>query len=86
MAMTAQLFTSMSYDYLIAGGGTAGLVLAARLTENPAITVGVVEKGVDHSSDPNVLTPLDFLSLRENPLYDWNYTSVPQVSIASCKD
>ena len=42
------------FDYLIAGGGTAGLTLAARLTEDPDITVGVFEVGYvylknDHS-------------------------------------
>ncbi|KAI9888861.1 MAG: hypothetical protein M1814_006211 [Vezdaea aestivalis] len=83
MAMTAQLFSSISYDYLIAGGGTAGLVLAARLSSNPTVNVGVIEAGIDHTNDPSILTPLDFLSLRENPVYDWNYTTVPQVRTAS---
>lgn len=45
------------FDYLIAGGGTAGLTLAARLTEDPDITVGVFEVGLDRTDDPNVLTP-----------------------------
>lgn len=33
------------FDYVIIGGGTAGLVLANRLTENPATTVAVIEAG-----------------------------------------
>lgn len=33
------------FDYVIIGGGTAGLVLAARLSENPAIQVVVLEAG-----------------------------------------
>jgi hypothetical protein len=34
-----------SYDYIIAGGGTSGLVVATRLTENPRISVLVIERG-----------------------------------------
>jgi len=34
-----------SYDYIIAGGGTSGLVVANRLTENPRINVLVIERG-----------------------------------------
>lgn len=36
---------SASYDYVIVGGGTAGLTMAERLSENPAISVAVIEAG-----------------------------------------
>jgi choline dehydrogenase len=36
---------SKVFDYVIIGGGTAGLVLAARLTENPDVQVAVLEAG-----------------------------------------
>jgi choline dehydrogenase-like flavoprotein len=73
------LFVATSFDYLIVGGGTAGLTLAARLSENPNITVGVLEAGVDRSTDPKVLTPGLASSLWDDPTYDWLFKTTPQV-------
>ena len=78
-AITPALFAATSFDYLIAGAGTAGLTLAARLTENPQITVGVIEAGVDRSTDPKVLTPGLANSLWEDPDYAWLFRTTPQV-------
>ena len=50
-------FASRSYDYVIVGGGTAGLTLAARLTEDPNVSVGVIEAGQNRLADPNILVP-----------------------------
>lgn len=36
---------SQTFDYVIIGGGTAGLVLAARLSEDPGVHVAVLEAG-----------------------------------------
>lgn len=77
--ITPALFAASSFDYLIAGGGTAGLTLAARLTENPRVKVGVIEAGIDRSEDPNVLTPGFATRLFDNPDYDWSFKSTPQV-------
>lgn len=77
---TADEFVRHTYDYLICGGGTAGLVLAARLSEQSDITVGVIEAGKNTLDDPNVLTPLLFPTLISNPDYDWMYTTSPQVT------
>lgn len=42
-----------AFDYVIAGGGTAGLTLAARLSEDPSTSVAVIEAGTYYSiSDP----------------------------------
>lgn len=37
--------TNAAYDYVVVGGGTAGLVVASRLAENPNMTIAVVELG-----------------------------------------
>ena len=71
-------FAATYFDYLIAGGGTAGLTLAARLTENPNIIVGVIEAGLDRTDDPNVLTPGFAPTMWTNPDYDWIFDTVPQ--------
>ncbi|KAI9803690.1 MAG: hypothetical protein M1833_000602 [Piccolia ochrophora] len=76
--VTAAAFASMGYDYLIAGGGTAGLVLANRLSENPSVSVGVLEAGYDLTDDAKVLLPLYMFDVQGNPNYDWDFHSEPQ--------
>lgn len=67
-----------TYDFVIIGGGTAGLVVAARLSEDPAQTVLVLEAGVDSSNDLRVTTPALFKALMGSDM-DWNFASTPQV-------
>ncbi|KAI4133471.1 MAG: hypothetical protein LQ338_000207 [Usnochroma carphineum] len=71
-------FAASTFDYVIAGGGTAGLTLAARLTENPTVRVGILEAGIDRTDDPTVLTPGFAPLMWENPDYDWIFKTVPQ--------
>lgn len=65
-------------DYIVVGGGTAGLTLAARLTEDPAITVLVVEAGVHHGPTPEIDVPGYMGRTMTNPKFDWTFFSVPQ--------
>ena len=46
-----------SFDYIVVGGGTAGLVVAARLTENPDVSVCVIEAGKDQSTNVDTMIP-----------------------------
>ncbi len=63
-------------DYVIVGGGSAGCVLAARLTEDPAVTVLLLEAGpADDSED--IAIPLAFSKLFKTR-WDWNYTTTEQ--------
>ncbi|OBT40263.1 hypothetical protein VE00_09867 [Pseudogymnoascus sp. WSF 3629] len=66
--------SSDAYDIVIVGGGTAGLIVAARLSEDPGLQVAVLESGEDDSSNPNLQTPGLHASLRNGPL-DWGFKS-----------
>lgn len=71
----------VSFDYVIAGGGTAGLTVAARLSEDPDVTVAVIEAGEDQSDDVEVQALNLAASQFDNPAYDWAYQTVPQVRL-----
>ncbi|KAH8893968.1 alcohol oxidase [Thozetella sp. PMI_491] len=68
------------FDYIVVGGGTSGLVVAARLTEEPDTTVLVVEAGGDHTENPLVKTPGLCGELLGKEDYDWTLVSPPQGS------
>ncbi|KAL2813215.1 hypothetical protein BDW59DRAFT_32048 [Aspergillus cavernicola] len=71
-------FLAQTYDYLIIGGGTAGLVVASRLSASPDVRVGVIEAGDAGFDDPNITRPGKISVMLHNPKYDWMYQSTPQ--------
>ncbi|HEX7291101.1 MAG TPA: GMC family oxidoreductase N-terminal domain-containing protein [Conexibacter sp.] len=64
------------YDYVIVGAGSAGCVLAARLTEDPDVSVLLLEAGPPDVNQ-NVHVPLGYLKLAGTEL-DWGYFSAPE--------
>lgn len=75
-----------TFDYVVVGGGTAGLTIATRLAENLSLSVAVVEAGGFYEIDNGNLSvipggaiyfagtdPKDF-----QPLIDWGFNTVPQ--------
>lgn len=68
-----------SYDYAIVGGGTSGLAVASRLTEDPNVTVLVLEAGLNKLDDSRISTPGLAVSTWDNPEFDWQFMTTPQV-------
>nr|POE71338.1 putative gmc-type oxidoreductase [Quercus suber] len=78
LSSSAEDFLQHDYDFIVVGGGTAGLVVAARLTENEDVTVGVLEAGKNKLRDVLVDSPVAFMQMYNNPEYDWMVKTVPQ--------
>ncbi|MCJ1313375.1 hypothetical protein MMC25_007053 [Agyrium rufum] len=69
----------VEYDFVIVGGGTSGLVIANRLSENPNVQVPVIEAGENYLEDPKVKIPALYDSLKGSDA-DWGFKTVAQVS------
>ncbi|KAI0677748.1 GMC oxidoreductase [Trametes maxima] len=69
--------SAKSFDYVIIGGGTAGCVLASRLSENPSVTVLLLEAGKSHQGNLLARMPMGFAQLFHSPS-DWAYETTPQ--------
>ncbi|KAJ6439044.1 hypothetical protein O9K51_08448 [Purpureocillium lavendulum] len=69
-----------SFDYVIVGGGTCGLVLANRLSSDPATTVAVIDPGPDARSNPLVREPAPSIQLFQSLLTNWDYQTLPQAN------
>ncbi|MDA8553124.1 GMC family oxidoreductase N-terminal domain-containing protein [Alphaproteobacteria bacterium] len=70
----------MKFDYVIAGGGSAGCALAARLAEDPSVSVCIVEAG-GKGKDLFIRMPAGNGFVFGNPKLDWGYHSEPQAGL-----
>ncbi len=68
------------YDYVIVGAGSAGCVLAARLSEDPETSVLLLEAGPPDTNQ-NIHIPLGYLQLARTEI-DWDYASAPEPGCA----
>lgn len=68
---------SPSFDYVIVGAGTSGLVVANRLSEDPSVRVAVVEPGEDERDNP-LVWDANRLMQSLNTSLNWNYETLPQ--------
>lgn len=80
-----------NYDYIVAGGGTAGAILAARLSDDPTVRVLLLERGQDDSSFTSsyvnfyngiaVANPISW-ALSKNPLIEDHYSTETTMGFA----
>ncbi|KAJ6617584.1 pyranose dehydrogenase [Mycena sp. CBHHK59/15] len=79
-----KIYTSVSdlpgsqYDFVVVGGGTAGSVVANRLTENPSFSVLVLEAGPTNEGVVDSEAPFLVIDMIGNPIWSWNFSSTPQ--------
>ena len=67
----------MNFDYIVIGAGSAGAVLAARLTEDKDVSVLLLEAG-GRDRHPFQLMPLAFLKVGLSHVYNWHYETEPE--------
>lgn len=73
-----------TFDYIIVGAGSAGCILAERLSESGQYSVLVLEAG---SADRSIWLrmPLGFAKLFYHPKYNWRYETIPQIELGGQK-
>ncbi len=68
----------LEVDYIVVGGGSAGCVLAARLTENPAVTVALLEAGGNNDGVLNRVPTGAAVHIVRRNAFNWAFSTVAQ--------
>ena len=70
------------YDMVVAGGGSAGCVMASRLTEAPDLSLCLIEAG-PRDRNPWIHIPLGMGKLIPDPKMTWSYATQPEPALGS---
>ena len=79
-SITAADFAKCRFDFLVVGGGTAGLALASRLSENSNLTVGILEAGPAAFNHDAIDIPGKYGQTLGSDL-DWQFETTPQCGL-----
>ena len=66
-----------TFDYVVVGAGSAGCVMAARLSEDPGVSVLLLEAG-GPDTHVHLKMPVAFLKAVVNPAFNWGYMTEPE--------
>ena len=76
MGVFADQALQASYDYIVIGAGAAGAVIASRLSEDPSVSVCLLESGPS-DWNPYIHVPVGFVKTIFNPKLAWQFASEP---------
>ena len=71
---------SKAFDYIIVGGGSAGCVMASRLSEDPSVSVALIEAGGSDASNW-VTIPAALIGTVPTKRMNWAFQTVPQAGL-----
>src|SRR3979409_591550 len=80
MAQAEEPRSTATFDYVVVGAGAAGSIVAARLSEDPGVTICVLESGPP-DRHPYIHIPAGFIKIMFNEAYTWQFKTEPSPNV-----